>query len=221
MGPFFLGSTPIFGAEKHWAPAIPSICIVAGVGLVWAARRLAAQLAPKLPQVTARAMHGAVIAIVGGAAVLAAAAETAASHPSALTHYNALAGGAPGGADLGMNRQFWGNSARGVLAWVARLAPPPGAPDVPVYSHDAAPAWNHYARLGLLPPGLPEAGHDVGGIARSSIAFVIHELHFARIEFLIWQAYGTARPSFVLRLDGVPLITIYLRPGAALAPPAR
>ena len=41
-GPFFLGTTPIFGAEKHWMPALPSICIAAGVGAVWAARRASA-----------------------------------------------------------------------------------------------------------------------------------------------------------------------------------
>ena len=39
IGPFLLGSTPIFGAEKHWMPALPTICIAAGVGAAWAARR--------------------------------------------------------------------------------------------------------------------------------------------------------------------------------------
>src|SRR6185295_14891985 len=41
IGPFFLGTTPIFGAEKHWMPVLPSICIAAGVGVVWAARGVA------------------------------------------------------------------------------------------------------------------------------------------------------------------------------------
>src|SRR5207344_529599 len=45
MGPFFLGTTPIFGAEKHWMPALPTICIAAGVGGVWAARLAAGYLA--------------------------------------------------------------------------------------------------------------------------------------------------------------------------------
>src|SRR4029079_788832 len=43
-GPFFLGTTPIFGAEKHWMPVLPTICIAAGVGTVWSARALGALL---------------------------------------------------------------------------------------------------------------------------------------------------------------------------------
>jgi hypothetical protein len=32
---------------------------------------------------------------------------------------------------------------------------------------------------------------------------------------LIWQAYGTVAPAFVLTLDGVPLVSVYRRPRAA------
>ena len=47
MGPFFLGSTPIFGAEKHWMPALPTLCIAAAVGVVWAAKTALAILSAK------------------------------------------------------------------------------------------------------------------------------------------------------------------------------
>ena len=33
-------STPIFGAEKHWVPALPTFCILAGVGIVAAGDRI-------------------------------------------------------------------------------------------------------------------------------------------------------------------------------------
>ncbi len=218
MGPFLLGSTPIFGAEKHWAPAIPTICIFAGVGLVWAARRVAVQLAPKLRTVTARALHGAAIALVGGAAVLASAAETAASHPYGLSHYNALAGGAPGGADLGMNRQFWGTAAKGVIPWIARQ------PAGKTYSHDASPAWAGPYRRWHLVDGHFDSGNErrwdktgvcnagPGGIENSDYAMVIHELHFNRHDYFVWDAYGTVQPAYVLRTDGVPIVTVYRRP---------
>ncbi|MEZ4399457.1 MAG: glycosyltransferase family 39 protein [Kofleriaceae bacterium] len=210
MGPFFLGSTPIFGAEKHWEAAIPSLCIAAGIGAVWAARRAAAALADLLdaPRWTGVAS----LALVGGALVLSAAAETAHAHPYALSSYNALAGGAPGGADLGMNRQFWGYAARGVLPFLDAHAPPPGAPPRPVYTHDASPAWGAYLRDHLLAPGLPDAGREEGGIARSAFALVIHERHFARHDYLIWASYGTVAPVFVLRADGVPIVSVYQRP---------
>jgi hypothetical protein len=208
MGPFFLGSTPIFGAEKHWAPAIPTICIAAAVGAVWAGRALFAYVSALKP-IDAR-FERAAIAIVGGAIVLAAAVETVTAQPYALTWYNALAGGAAGGADLGMNRQFWGVAARGVLPILDANAAPTGV--TPVYSHDASPAWGMYQRLGLVGKELPDAGMEQGGIDHSKLAIVIHERHFNRHDYMIWKSYGTTRPIFVLRADGVPIVSVYKRP---------
>ncbi len=217
MGPFFLGSTPIFGAEKHWAPAIPSLCVVAGVGAVWAARRAAAAMraswAWAAAPMRARRLEHAVVAAVASLVVSAAATETRHAHPYGLTHYNALAGGAPGGADLGMNRQFWGYAARGVLPYLRSHAPGPGQPAAPVYSHDASPAWGRYLAAGLIPRSLPDAGSEyAGGIERSQWALVVHERHFARHDYLVWKAYGTVAPVFVLRVDGVPIVSLYRRP---------
>jgi len=198
IGPFFLGTTPIFGAEKHWMAVLPTICIAAGVGTIWAARRLAVTF----ERVPARVAIG----VVAGTIVLAGFCETVVSHPYALTWYSALAGGSPGGADLGMNRQFWGVSARGVLPEIATQ------PLGPVYSHDASPAWGWYERLGELPKGYPDAGNEAAGIAASSYALVIHEKHFNRHDYLIWKSYGTVQPLFVLRSGGVPIVSLYKRP---------
>jgi 4-amino-4-deoxy-L-arabinose transferase-like glycosyltransferase len=206
IGPFFLGTTPIFGAEKHWMPILPTVCIAAGVGLPWAGRALAAALPARLARLGRFAVPA-----VASLAVLAAASETIAAQPYALTWYGALAGGAPGGADLGMNRQFWGVAARGALPALAREAPASGTR--PVYTHDAAPAWGLYRKQGLVPASLPDAGHEgYGGIARSQLAIVIHERHFNRHDYLIWSAYGTVRPIYVLRADGVPIVSVYRRP---------
>jgi len=210
IGPFFLGTTPIFGAEKHWMPALPSICLVAGVGVVWAAR-LAIGFIDTLRPVPARgraAILGGVVALV----VAAAAVETVTAQPYALTWYSALAGGAPGGADRGMNRQFWGVAARGVLPVLAAEAPPAGSPPRPVYTHDASPAWGLYQRLGLVPGTLPDAGREQVGIDRSKLAIVIHEKHFNRHDYLVWKSYGTVQPIFVLRAHGVPIVSVYRRP---------
>jgi hypothetical protein len=216
IGPFFLGSTPIFGAEKHWMPAIPSLCIVAGVGVIWAARAAVEQLAAAIPRVAAhrRIAEAATCVLLGCAVSTAAAIETTHAQPYALSSYNALAGGAPGGADLGMNRQFWGVAAKGVLPYLAAHAPPAGKTER-VYSHDASMAWGLYRRYGELPPGMPDAGHEETGVRNSQWALVVHELHFNRHDYLIWDAYGTVQPVFVLRFDGVPLVTLYKRPGAA------
>ena len=203
IGPFFLGSTPIFGAEKHWMPALPSLCIAAGVGAVWAARALAAAMPG------GHAIRRSVVAISCTAVVLAALVETITAQPYALTWYNAAAGEAPGGADRGMNRQFWGVAARGVLPILKAAA---GKQKTPVYTHDAAPAWGTYIRRGELPPTMPDAGHEEAGINNSQFALVIHEKHFNRHDYLVWKSYGTTQPMFVLRSHGVPIVTLYKRP---------
>lgn len=195
IGPFLLGSTPVFGAEKHWAPAIPSICICAAVGCVWAARLIS--------------RRAVAIAIVGGAVALAGLAEVVVSHPYALTWYNALAGEDAGGADRGMNRQFWGVAAKGVLPELAVRA---GGKQMPVYSHDASPAWGYYLKYGELPKNLPDAGNEQAGIDTSKLALVIHELHFNRHDYMIWKAYKTVKPVYVLRAHGVPIVSVYQRP---------
>lgn len=218
MGPFFLRSTPIFGAEKHWEPAMPSLAIAAAVGLVTAGRGAARALAQRWPRWSQPRRSDLLVAALAIAALTSAAVETFHPLPYGLTAYNSLAGGAPGAADLGMNRQFWGVAARGALPELAKAAPAPGAAPVPVYTHDASPAWGVYQRLGMFPAGLPDAGPEASGIERSALAIVIHERHFARHDFMIWQSYGTVQPIFVLRLDGVPLVSVYRRPQP---PPAR
>jgi hypothetical protein len=210
LGPFFLGTFPIFGAEKHWMPALPTICIAAGVGAAWAARRACAAVVAWAPKLATREtlIARASLVAVGGALVLAGLSEVAAAHPYALTWYTALAGGDPGGADLGMNRQFWGVAARGVLAELATL------PKGPVYTHDASPAWGWYGKLGLLPRGYPDAGHEDAGVAASQLAIVVHEKHFNRHDYMIWNSYGTVQPIFVLTAHGVPIVSVYQRPSS-------
>src|SRR5262249_52315124 len=71
--------------------------------------------------------------------------------PSAPRHapppYNCPAAGPAGGADLGMNRQFWGYATRGLLEWINQHAPA----HAPIYWHDTNQAQlNMYVREGDL-----------------------------------------------------------------------
>jgi len=207
IGPFLLGTTPIFGAEKHWMPALPTICIAAAVGAAWAGRAAAGAIERSVAR---RVPETAAIGVVAGCVALAAAVETQLAEPYALTWYSALAGGAPGGADLGMNRQFWGVAVRGELPRLAAEARPSGP--TYVYTHDASPAWGIYQREGRVPRTVVDAGWEQAGIDRSDLAVVIHELHFNRHDYLIWNAYGTVRPIDVLTADGVPIVSLYRRP---------
>jgi hypothetical protein len=85
-----------------------------------------------------------------------------------------------------------------------------GAPQ-PVYSHDAQPAWGYYIARGELPSTMSDSGREDEGVRKSKLALVIHELHFNRYDYMIWNAYGTVQPIFVLRADGVPIVSLYRR----------
>ena len=120
-----------------------------------------------------------------------------------------MAGGPAGGADLGMNRQFWGYSTRGILPWINAHA----APREPIYWHDTNQSQlNMDVREGRLRPDVYNTQLEEPGVKQSNIAMVIHEKHFDKYEYWIWDAYGTARPSLVLDDEGVPIVTVYERP---------
>jgi hypothetical protein len=187
---------PIFGATKHWHATIPFLALIAGYGYHLLARAL-----PRRSFAVA----------LGVMAAAAALSETARSHPYGLTHYNLFAGGPQGGADLGLNRQFWGYATRGVEPWLDAHA----APNAPVYFHDTNQAQlNMEVREHRLRPDLRNTGLEEPGVKASDIAMVIHEKHFNKYEYWIWDFYGTTRPQLVLDDEGVPIVTVYKRPGA-------
>ncbi len=203
IAPFFLGSTPIFGETKHWLATMSALALAAGVAVAAIAERLPDELGGD-----GRGTRLAAAAALVLAAALPAGYETWRSHPYGLSHYNALAGGAPGGADLGMNRQFWGYSPAGLLPWIDANVPPNGQ----LYLHD----WNHdayimYLRDGRLRHDIRDPGLEEPAIRASDAALVVHERHFNKYEYMIWDAYHTLRPAQVLTLDGVPLVTAYRR----------
>jgi hypothetical protein len=187
---------PIFGATKHFHATIPFLALLAGYAVYATLRAIGSRprwLAPALAVVVC----------------LPAVAETWRSHPYALSHYNLLAGGPAGGADLGMNRQFWGYATRGILPWLDAHA----RPGAPVYWHDTNQAQlNMHVREGRLRPDIGNTGLEEPGVKASDIAMVIHEKHFSKYEYWIWDFYGTARPSLVLDDEGVPMVTVYERP---------
>ena len=206
-----LPSTPIFGGVKHFMPAMPFLCVVAGAGAAWLLD-LARKLMPS-PRL-ARALPVA----LAGLLCLPAVAETSRSHPDGLGHYNMLAGGFAGGASLGMNRQFWGYSALPLLPWMIEHRPPSNR----LYWHDVLhDAIVMYSRDGRLPLGIGDVGVGEQVLEQSEIGIVILEKHFTIYEGLAWQAYRTTQPSIVYTHEGVPFVVAYERHPAPHVPPPR
>jgi 4-amino-4-deoxy-L-arabinose transferase-like glycosyltransferase len=190
-----LPSTPIFGGTKHWFPAYPMLALFAGRGFASLARVLGRH-----------ALRPQWLAVLAGAWFLApAAVETAHSHPFALSHYTVIAGGPPGAAEKGMNRQFWGYTTRGLVPYLRSVLPNGGA----LYICDTIyGAFRMLIADGHLPPSF----RAVADISRADYALVHHEKHFLEIDTQIWTTYGMVQPAHVLLYDGVPIISVYKNP---------
>src|ERR1700685_3460512 len=91
------------------------------------------------------------------ASVLAAPlAVTAHSHPFGLSSYVPLVGGTAGGADLGLNRQFWGVTSQNAAEEYLNANAPPNAT---VFIHDTTwDAWSRMQQEGRVRSDLRAAG---------------------------------------------------------------
>lgn len=199
---FFLPATPIFGGTKHWMPAYPLLALFAGRGFDLALAACQRVLASK-PEWS---KTGPAVApwVMGVAAIAGPLAVTHHSHPFGLSAYVPLVGGTAGGADLGLNRQFWGFTTESVGPWLAANAPP----NASVFIHDTSwPAWERMVAEKRVPPGL----RGVGAPSEALFSLVHHELHMNEVDYSIWIAYGTLAPAFILRHDGVPIVSVYRR----------
>lgn len=199
-----LPSSPIFGGTKHWMTAYPFLCLFAGVGLGRALHGVRQALL-SLPQLHTRVPPVLLGGLLFGVLLTPAAIETVHSHPFGLSHYGVAAGGVPGAADLGMNREFWGYNTGSLVTYLNNRLPRGGR----VFVCDTtAAAFRQLATDGLLRRDI----HPTAHIASADIALVHLEHHFAEVEHQIWSSYGTTQPSSLLLYDGVPIMTAYENP---------
>jgi 4-amino-4-deoxy-L-arabinose transferase-like glycosyltransferase len=200
VGPFFLSKTPIFGGTKHWMPAYPVLALFAGRGfdLVTAAMHRAL---PALDDTKRRLAEAALVASVA----VAPLAVTAHSHPFGLSAYVPLVGGTAGGADMGLNRQFWGFTTQTAAEEYLNPRAPRGAT---VFVDDTT--WDAWARMqeeGRVRGDLRAAGSP----GEAMLSLVQHELHMSEVDYDIWIADGSDAPVYVVTHDDVPIVPIYGR----------
>jgi hypothetical protein len=195
-----LPSTPIFGGTKHWFTAYPFLALFAGAGFDAALPAYAGLVPERLARVRAQLAWP-----LGALLLLPALVETAHSHPFGLSHYGFAAGFVPGAADRGMNRQFWGFTTGSLVEFFDAHLPNGGR----VYACDTLDvSFRMLARDGLMSDRIV----PTADIAAADYALVHHELHFAEVDQQIWNIYGTTQPVYVLRYDGVPIISVYENP---------
>jgi 4-amino-4-deoxy-L-arabinose transferase-like glycosyltransferase len=197
-------TVPIFGGVKHWLPSMPFLALLGARALVLAGRAL-------WP-----ARGGAVTAALAAAALVPAAAAVAHFHPYGTAAYNELAGFAPGAASLGMQRQYWGDGAVGVLEAVNAHAVPGARVWWQETGRAAVAAWQ---RDGRIRPDLRWAEGPEG----ADVSVWHFHAEFRDKEYRTWTAFAEPpraaeparlpRPVAGVYLDEVPLVSVYARPG--------
>lgn len=191
---FLLPRTPIFGGTKHWITAYPALAIFAGRGFDLVAK-----------QIESRWKQPWAVPLAGALAFSGAAVVTAHSHPFGLSAYVPFFGGTAGGADLGLNRQFWGFTTQSLDDYFLKNAKPGDR----VYIMDTAwPSWQRMVDEKRVPPFL----QGVGSPAEADFSIVHHEQHINEVDYNIWTEYHSVAPDYVLTHDGVPIISVYKRP---------
>ncbi|MFL5319634.1 MAG: ArnT family glycosyltransferase, partial [Myxococcaceae bacterium] len=195
-----LPDVPHFGGTKHWYPSMPFLGLLAGAVVLRSSKLLQARLTgyrPKLPAWVGPALLVSVLA-------LPAFVETARMYQYGTSDYSELAGGLPGAATLGMQRQFWSNNVTGVLPWLNQNAPP-GAR---LWLHEVNGfSFRDYQRNGMLRADLQPAGGP------QDAQFAVYQYHqeFREHEYSIWDAFGTQKPKTGLYVDETPQIVVYQR----------
>jgi hypothetical protein len=200
LSPWVLSTkNPIFGGTKHWLPAYPFLAVFAGRGfaIVLSAMRRT------WPSLVARKRWAAEIGLAF-AVTIGPLAITAHSHPFGLSSYVPLVGGTAGGADLGLNRQFWGFTTESVAPYLDANAPLHAS----VFIHDTAwDSWQEMQAEDRIRPDL----RGVNSPTEADFALVHHELHMNEIDYEIWVADGDTSPAYVLTHDNVPIVSVYRR----------
>jgi hypothetical protein len=192
---------PHFGGVKHWLPSMPFLGILAGMAVVSGCTALVERLRARRPTLSFAAVVAPVFALLMAPALIGLVRV----FPYGTAFYSELAGGLPGAASLGMQRQFWSSHVTGVLPWINEHA----KPGARIYLHEVTGySFLHYQENGMLRRDLRMVGSPFDA---DIVAYQYHQ-EFREHEFNTWQAFGTRTPVTGLYLDETPQIVVYQRP---------
>jgi hypothetical protein len=190
---------PHFGGVKHWLPSMPFLAILAGVAVTRGCEALVERLRTRWPGLSLAAVAAPVFALL----MLPALLGLVRVFPYGTSFYSELAGGVPGAASLGMQRQFWSSNVTAVLPWINEHAPQ-GAR---IFLHEVhGLSFRDYQRNGMLRKDL-----QPGGPFDSHLAAYQYHQEFREHELNIWEAFGTRTPATGLYLDETPQVVVYQR----------
>ena len=192
---------PHFGGVKHWLPSMPFLALLGGASVDRARGGLSRGARPPAAARDAGHRRGS-----ARSSCLPALTRPRTSTRTARRAYGELAGGIPGAASLGLQRQYWSNNVTGVLPWINANTRP------------GERVWLHEVN-GLSVPRLPAQWHAAAGRrprgrprGRGPRRRTSTTRSSASRRFNVWQAFGTPVPSTGLYVDETPQVVVYRRP---------
>lgn len=192
---------PHFGGVKHWLPSMPFLGILAGAAVARGCAALVERLRARRPGLPFAAVAAPVFSVL----MLPALIGLVRVHPYGTSFYSELAGGLPGAASLGMQRQYWSNNVTGVLPWINANA----KQGARLWLHEVnGLSFRDYQRNGMLRADLRPASSPFD----ADIAAYQYHQEFREHEFNVWQAFGTRTPVTGLYVDETPQVVVYQRP---------
>ncbi|MBK6686548.1 MAG: glycosyltransferase family 39 protein [Deltaproteobacteria bacterium] len=194
-------NTPIFGGVKHWYNALPTLSILA------ARTAFEAVQAFRSTDTQRRPAYALISALMLGPGIMGSIH----SHPNGIGYYNELAGGFRGGAELGMQRGFWGGLAYPLYPDFGTRLPPQQTRVF--FNRTNYDAYRMYRREGVFPAPISYANEP----KQSQVSVIFEQPEHAEKASETWGLFGT-RPISGVYQDNVTLVQLY-REGASSQPP--
>ncbi len=210
-----------YDGVRHFLELFPAMAAVAGLGVAWLARHLAAMVRRHSPSISARRRItpsiGAAFLVLILAPGLSALLRT---HPFQIAYWNTFAGGYAGAraANLPQACDYWGSSYRLGLRWLNDNAPQGALVAVPVIEHAVRLVAPERLRddLILLPITIPytpeippERLERTRQAARSRPLYVMFVERRDWMNELMHDCLERLEPEVEWQLEGEPVLAIY------------
>ena len=102
-------------------------------------------------------------------------------------------------------RMYWGHTSRQAMDWINAKSPA----NARVFFQNTTPdAFEMYRREGELRHDLRYAAHP----GAAQVALIEPQKSFAELDIRVRRAFGVAGPQHVVRVQGVPMLRLYLKP---------
>lgn len=198
-----LPGTPKYNGVRLFQPIFPLLAILAGVGIGWVGRGVAAWFSGRMGDSAGRLPQIAAVTVVA-LALAGPLRATVESYPYGLSYYGEVVGGLPGAVQLGMEPTYWGDTYLSAAAWLNRHAPQGSVAWIDPVGVESMMAM--YRSLGMLRGDIRTSA---GPVIPAEVDFAVFQNKPTEFSTVGRRLLATHRPVATIDLQGVPLLFIF------------